>query len=188
MTAAKKEGAVYRIDRKGKLFICNREGLVLTAYQDGPHMSIGIGSNDPTLRDGDTITVKEAFERFARDIADRERLLSQRITLEPTQEQFNALFSLFYQSGWRNILDLLVMHNHGAEPAVVGRAFANPKRCTNKAGAFLRGLEKRRQLEGKLYAIGEYEDDLETVPFYRGNPRDRATKQEEYTVTLEDLP
>jgi len=134
------------------------------------------------------ITIKEAFQRFDRDISDREKLLSKRITREPTQEQFNALFSCFYQGGWRNVPALIDMHNVGADPAQIGRAFADYKRCTNKAGKFLRGLEKRRQAEGKLYATGEYEDDLETVPFYRGDPRDRATRQEEYTVTLEDLP
>ena len=68
MTPVRKDGNVYKLDRNGKLFIANREALVLGAYWDGKHMSIGMGSNDPTLKAGDTITISEAFERFEDDI------------------------------------------------------------------------------------------------------------------------
>lgn len=188
MKSARKDGNGYHIDRNGKLFIANREALVLAAYQDGPHMSIGIGSNDPTLSPGDTITIKEAFERFARDIAPREKQLSRRLTREPMQEEFNALFSCFYQSGWRNVPGLIQLHNDNAPLLTIEAAFSAPGRCTNAAGKFLRGLQRRRQLEGRLYARGEYEEGLEEIDFFRGDPRDSATRAETYNVTLDDLP
>ena len=188
MTPVRKDGNVYKLDRNGKLFIANREALVLGAYWDGKHMSIGMGSNDPTLKAGDTITISEAFERFEDDIIPREKQLSKRITREPTQEQYNALFSCFYQSGWRNVPELIDMHNGGIDPKIIGEAFSDFKRCTNQAGTFLRGLETRRKLEGHLYATGEYEEGLEVVDFFPGDPRDKATRRGTYTVTLEDLP
>jgi GH24 family phage-related lysozyme (muramidase) len=180
--------ACYRLDRNGKLFVAHREAIALGAYQDGPHMSIGIGDNDPALKPGDRITVKQAFERFARAIGKRELELSQRIKREPTQEQFNALFSCYYQGGNRNVPGLVELHNAGADPKKVGAEFSALSRCTNKAGLFMAGLQSRRKLEGKLYAAGEYEKDLDLVSLYHGNPRDRATKVEQYRVTRLDLP
>jgi GH24 family phage-related lysozyme (muramidase) len=182
------DGTCYRLDRNGKLFVAHREAICLGAYSDGVHMSIGMGDNDPTLKPGDRITVKQAFERFARAIATRELQLSQRIKREPTQEQFNALFSCFYQGGNRNVPGLVAMHNSGADPHKVGAEFSALSRCTNKAGLFMAGLQSRRKLEGHLYATGEYEKDLDLVSLYHGNPRDRATKVEQYRVTRLDLP
>lgn len=181
------DGSVYRLDRNGKLFIAHREAIVLGAYQDGPHMSIGMGDNDPTLKPGDTITVKQAFERFARAIAIREKELSRKFTREPSQEQFNALFSCFYQSGNHFVPFLIEMHNSGDDVRVVGAAFSRPEYCT-AGGRFMRGLQKRRQLEGKLYAFSEYEPDLDMVGLFHGDPRDPDTKQEQHKVSLEELP
>ncbi|HET9535490.1 MAG TPA: hypothetical protein VFP43_09125, partial [Mesorhizobium sp.] len=91
----------YTLDKLGKLLIAKREAIVLIAYQDGEHRSIGMGSNDPSLRSGDTITVKQAFVRFAQDIARREQNLKNMFLREPSQDEFNALFSCYYQSGNR---------------------------------------------------------------------------------------
>src|SRR3982750_3643296 len=107
MTEVIDDNGVYRLDRNGKLFIAKREGIALGAYQDGRHMSIGMGSNDPNLSVGDTITIEEAMERFSRDITKRETDLSKRIEVKPTQEQFNAFFSAYYQAGTRIVPELI---------------------------------------------------------------------------------
>src|SRR4051812_23601429 len=101
MTKVKYEGGAYRLDRNGKLFIAHREGIALGAYQDGPHMSIGMGYNSPSIQVGDTITIQRAFELFASAIKVREERLSRTFHREPTQEQFNAFISCYYQSGNR---------------------------------------------------------------------------------------
>lgn len=176
---------IYRLDRNGKLFVARREGIALSAYQDGPYKSIGIGSNDPNLEDGAKITLAEAFERFARDIEGRERDLSKRFGREPTQEQFNALFSCYYQSGNKAVPTLIRMHNAGLPPAAIRDTFPLRKFCKNFKGEFMPGLYKRRVLEGTLYATGQYEDKLDVLTVWHGNPRDRATRVEEITVTDE---
>src|SRR5690242_18099770 len=103
-----------RTSRNGILFIARREALVLTAYQDGPHMSIGFGDNDPSLKPGDTITVKEAFARLQRAIAARDVMLSRHIDkrgVTPTQQQYDACASLFYQAGTDNLDAVLNVWN-----------------------------------------------------------------------------
>lgn len=180
MTEVIKDGnGIYHLDRNGKLFIAKREGIALGAYQDGRHMSIGMGSNDPNLAPGDSITIEEAFARFSNDISKRERDLSNRIHVGPTQEQFNAFFSVYYQAGTRIVPELIEMHNNHVPWEVVGEAFSDIKNCTNAHGVFMRGLKNRRVLEGKLYTYGKYEDDLNHLTIYHGNPRDPATKVEE---------
>lgn len=178
----------WRADRNVKLFIAHREAIALAAYPDGPYCSIGMGYNSPALREGDTITVKRAFELLDEAIKTREVQLSRLIKVPPTQEQFNALLSCLYQSGTRFIHDLIDMHNAKENPRVIGSAFSRPEHCTDSQGRFLEGLHNRRQLEGQLYSLGRYEDDLATVTLYLGNPKNHDTKRKSYTITLEDLP
>ena len=176
----------YTLDQRGKLLIAKREAIVLTAYQDGEHRSIGMGSNDPSLRSGDKITVKQAFERFAIDIARREQNLKNMFLREPSQDEFNALFSCYYQSGNRCVPWLVTLHNAKAPPQIVGETFSIRSFCTSKAGVYMTGLEKRRKIEGRVYASGEYEKDLWTIPLYHENPVTGA-KSVPYEAVPEDL-
>src|SRR6478609_2581425 len=124
-TAVRKDAdGIYRMDRNGKLFIAHREAIALGAYQDGPHMSIGMGYNNPSLQDGDTVTVKRAFELLNSAIAEREVKMSKKLKVPPTQEQFNALMSAYYQSGNRFVWDLVDMHNNHEDIKFIGSAFS----------------------------------------------------------------
>src|SRR6476659_2848064 len=87
------------LSRNGLLQLAGFEALVLTAYKDGEHHSIGFGSNDPKLKPGDTITAKEAFTRLKADVAKREPIVNKALKVPVTQHQFDALFSLYYQGG-----------------------------------------------------------------------------------------
>lgn len=173
------------LDRDGALLIAKREAIVLVAYQDGEHYSIGLGSNDPSLKAGDTITVAEAFARFKRDIAVREQALTDMLRVVVDQDQFNALFSLYYQSGNRNLRWLLPMINANAPKAVVAQCFPIREFSKNKAGEYMAGLEKRRRIEAAVYERGDYGEDPETVSLWRGDPR--KTKPETYRVKPGDL-
>lgn len=182
----------YHVSRSGVLFIACREALVLTAYADGPHMSIGFGSNDPKLKPGDTITAPEAFRRLKQDIAAREPGLSKRVTAPLTQQQWDALFSLHYQSGNRYMPvepraadddrpDILRLINAGK----MGEAAAAWPDCdANLAGQKSAGLRKRRVLEQAIFLRGDY-GDLTVLPYWPGDPR--KTRMQQYRVKPEDI-
>jgi lysozyme len=167
--------------RNGKLFIARREGLVLVAYPDGPHHSIGFGHNDPDLKPGDKITVKWAFNILADDLEAREKTLNKILRVPVTQAQFDALMSLMYQSGNRYIHDVVKLINAGD---FVAAANLLPECDRNLAGEKLGGLRKRRDLEQKLFQTGDY-GELNPIPFWEGNPR--TTPRGEYHVTEDDL-
>ncbi len=179
---------IYRLDRNGKLFIARREGVALGAYQDGAHMSIGMGDNDSSLKPGDTITLKQAFERLDKRLPYFEEGLSKLFTKPPTQTQFNALLSCYYNAGKRIAPALVELHNQGASPENMQTAFNRREFATNARGVWMRGLAKRRALEGALYATGKYEADLDILTVWHGDPRNPNTKTEAYKVKPEDLP
>lgn len=153
--------------RKGLLFIAAREALVLSAYQDGEHMSIGFGSNDPKLKPGDTITVKEAFERLRRDVTPRAEQVNKRLMVRVLQHEFDALFSCYYQSGTDALEEIAAAVNVKDRPSIA-RAYLNHD--TNAKGIPLDGLLKRRARELCLHLTGEY-GDIGRIPFWRGDPK-----------------
>jgi len=170
-----------RTSRLGVLFIARREGLVLTAYQDGEHKSIGFGSNDPTLKEGDTITVKEAFQRLKADIEKREKSVEKALKVPLEQHEWDALFSLFYQGGSDGLKAVAGLINDGMK-LQAAEEFLNWD--TNAAGEHKEGLMKRRRLERDLFLNANY-GDIDPIPYWEGNPRTTAMKQ--YRVTDEDL-
>jgi hypothetical protein len=147
-----------RTTRNGVLFIARREALVLSAYQDGPHMSVGFGHNNPKLRTGDTVTVKSAFRMLKADVADRETQLAKKFTYPLKSHQWDAMMSLYYQSGNRCINDIAPDH--------------------------IPGLAKRRLMERRVFESADY-GELNPIPFWKGNPRE--TKQDWYEVKEDDL-
>jgi GH24 family phage-related lysozyme (muramidase) len=182
----------YTVSRNGVLFIANREALVLTAYQDGPHCSIGFGSNSPALKLGDKITVKHAFDLLKADIAKREAGLNKRVHISLTQAQWDALFSLHYQSGNRympvepretgdNRPDILRLIN--AEK-LDEAADSWPDCDQNLAGEHISGLRKRRLLEQGVFAHGEY-GALDLIPYWPDNPR--TTRMQQYQIQPGDV-
>jgi GH24 family phage-related lysozyme (muramidase) len=173
------------LDRDGVLLIAHSEAMVLVPYQDGEHRSIGLGSNDPNLGLFDKITVADGFARFRRDIEPRLKYLSGMLRVPVTQNQFNALFSTYYQSGNRVAPFLVALVNAKAPPQVVAECYVIPSFCTNKAGVFKPGLEKRRQLEARVFANAEYPPNMDLIKLWRSDPH--AGPPETYKVTDEDL-
>jgi GH24 family phage-related lysozyme (muramidase) len=155
------------LSRKGELFIACREAIVLVAYQDGKHMSIGLGDNDPKLKAGHEITVEESFVRFRRAIATRVNDVSRRIKTRLLQHEFDAVFSCYYQSGTDALADLAAAIHSGDKKAV-GATFL--KHDTNAEGDHMEGLLKRRAREFCLFMTGEY-GDLTQIPIFRGHPK-----------------
>jgi GH24 family phage-related lysozyme (muramidase) len=177
-----------KLSRNGLIFLTCREAIVLTAYQDGKHLSIGMGSNDPNLRPGDTITVAEAFARLKRDVTSREQIVTRSLKVPVSQQQFDAMFDLYYQNG--NKLD---GHGRRGFEHMVGLMNAGkfeaaadylPECKYNSAGEPKDGLLKRRLLEQSVFLRGDY-GDLSVIPFYRGDPR--TTPREQYHLQPGDI-
>ena len=167
--------------REGILFIGCREALVLTAYQDGPHCSIGFGHNDPHLRIGDKIGVPHAFILLRSDVAARELSLDKQLQVDVSQNQFDALVSLHYQSGNRYLPDMLSHINKGDFEAA---ADFFPQCDRNLAGEESSGLRKRRFLEQAVFVHGEY-GPLDPIPYWPDNPR--TTRMQQYALQPGDI-
>lgn len=176
---------MMRISRNGLLFIARREALVLSAYPDGPHMSVGFGHNSALLKPGDTITVKQAFDQLKLDMAEREADIAKALApgVSLTQQQFDALMSLHYQSGFRYLPAIMHFINQGHVDLAM---HLWPECDHNKAGEKLEGLHKRRLLELAVFTAGDY-GELSPIPFWRGDPRDKRIVRESYDVKEDDL-
>ena len=173
---------MMKTSRNGILFIACREGLVLTAYPDGKNNAIGFGHNSATVKPGATITVAEAFALLASDLAPREKTLNADLKVQVEQQQFDALMSLYYNTGSHYLPKLLALINAGKADEA---AALFPSCNVNAAGQVLAGLTTRRLEEQAMFTSGNY-GALGKIPFWRGNPK--TTKMATYAVQPGDLP
>lgn len=174
---------VTKVSRALKLFKARREALVLTAYSDGVHHSIGFGHNGPDVKPGSTISVKRAFELMQEDVAKREPVVRKALGNAPVeQHEFDALFDLYYQGG-SDGLDAVVPHVIKGDHQEAMREIL--KWDVNAKGERMKGLLKRCALRVAIYGAAEY-GNCNPIPYWRGDPR--ATAQDWYPVTLDDLP
>ena len=134
------------------------EGLRLTAYRDsGGIWTIGYGhtsrAGPPKVRPGMRITKLEAeeilrcdVERFARGMAEA---LGEDVMRRLNENQFGALVSFAYNIGLANFRRSSVLR-----AVKEGRVDDVPRllmRWTKAGGRRLRGLERRRRAEGRLF-------------------------------------
>lgn len=115
-------------------------GFGNTYYQDGKKV---------TLLD-DPITKEQAFEMF-KEIADRfAKAVSQSVTADINQNQFNALVSFAYNVGVANLKKstLLKLVNANPNNPQIKNEFL---KWTKANGVLLNGLLKRRNDESSVY-------------------------------------
>lgn len=179
-----------RVSREGALQIAQREAFVPVAYPDGwhdpktkkrPKYSIGFGDN--SAKAGDTIELKEAFERFNLALALRTGIILKKIKVDLTQQQLDALVSLYYQGGNLKLDPVARLLNAGDYDGAAD-LFLNDKMATNKDGEFMPGLKKRREREHAIFTKCDY-GDVGWVWKYAGNPA--AGRRERYDVKDGDL-
>lgn len=164
----------------GMLFIARREALVLVPYQDGTHVSVGFGRNNPQPVP-ERITAQQAVRWLMEDIRSREPIVNKTLKAEVTQNQFDALLSAYYQGGTRNLNPLAELINAGDSD---GAAELFPSLDTNRAGESKPGLRKRRVLEQAIFRDADY-GQLLPLPLWEGDPH--STKPVDYWLTWEDL-
>lgn len=168
--------------RLGVLFIAKAEALVLSAYQDGEHCSIGFGHNDPNLEEGEKITAKQAFALLKSDVKKREPELTKMLKgTTVSQQQWDAMMSLLFNRGAgvaRRVTNLVAKGKIGE----ASEEFKNWG-VTSK-GVFRPGIYARRLKEKDIFDSGDY-GDLGEVLYWIGNPR--ITKPKVYKVQDDDL-
>jgi len=179
-----------RVSREGALQIAQREAFVPVAYPDGwhdpktkrwPKYSIGFGDN--MAKRGDMIELKEAFEHFNLALAERAAIVLKKVKVDLTQQQLDALVSLYYQGGNLKLDPMARLLNAGDYDGAAA-LFLDDKMATNKDGEFMPGLKERRKREHAIFTKGEY-GDIGWVWRYAGNPA--AGRRERYDVQEGDL-
>jgi len=137
--------------------IAKHEGLRLRAYPDpatgGEPWTIGYGHTSaaglPKVLRGMVITKERAREILANDLVKFENAVEKALTVNPTQNQFDAMVSLCFNIGPANFgkSSVLKFHN-GRQFEKAAGAFA----LWNKAaGKVMAGLTARRAAERALY-------------------------------------
>ena len=134
------------------------EGCSLKAYVDpgtgGEPITIGYGCTNPgVLKLGDTCTQDEAnqmlIDRLRKEFEPGVSLLA----ISATQQQFDALVSLSYNIGLKNLRSSTVLkrHNAGDYPGAAD-AFLMWNRAN---GNVMKGLQRRRYAERSVYLGGD---------------------------------
>ena len=142
-----------KISAQGIALIKSFEGCRLEAYPDpatgGEPFTVGVGHTGPEVHEGMTITEEQADAYLASDLERFERCVSEALTAEITQAQFDACVSLAFNIGCGNFNKSSVCrYLNAGEPAKAQEAFA----LWNKAeGKVMAGLTRRRAAEAELF-------------------------------------
>lgn len=137
------------INSAGLDIIRDFEGLRLTAYRDPVGiLTIGYGHTGPDVFAGKSITQAEAESILKADLARFEKAVSG-LAPKATDNQFSAMVSLAFNIGEGAFgkSTLLKLHNAG-DYAGAQKQFS---RWVHAGGKRLKGLERRREAEAKLY-------------------------------------
>lgn len=89
-----------KLDQAGRHFIEQNEGLRLHVYHDsGDVLTIGYGHTGKKVHLDMQITEEEADKLFSHDVEWAERAVNTYVTIEITQNQFNALVDFVFNLG-----------------------------------------------------------------------------------------
>lgn len=126
------------------------EGLSLTSYKDsGKVLTIGYGHTGKDVLEGQEITVETAKGLLSKDIDTTFRAMAKAVTVDLTDNQFNALMSFCFNVGAQAFIDsTLLEYLNKKNFTKVGKEFL--KWCHVK-GRVNAGLLKRRETESTLF-------------------------------------
>ena len=149
---------IKRLDSVGRKFLQDREGLRLTAYNNGDKWTIGYGNtyykDGSSVKRGDVITKAQAETLFNDILVEFENDVAKLVVpAKLTQNQFNALVSYAYNRGSYRF----------AATKLIDMVIANPNDPNIRkqfeiewgtATKFKTALINRRKLEAELYFTG----------------------------------
>jgi len=150
---------------KGRKFIKEFEVLELTSYQDqGGVWTIGYGTirypNVRQVKQGETITEKEAEFYFVADLRNFERVINEK-GLNLSQNQFDAVAAFVYNVGANAFSKSTLLKVLRADPDNNQAVEAQFKRWIfvrkNGKATVSKGLKNRRHHEIKIYKYSDYE-------------------------------
>ncbi len=141
-----------KISQKGIDLIKQFEGINLKAYPDpgtgGEPWTIGYGHTGG-VKKGDVITQAQAEDLLRKDLIKFEAGVSNALTVETTQNQFDAMVSLAYNIGLGNFTKSTLLRKHNAKCWQCAAAQFGVWR--NAGGKVMTGLIRRRAAERELY-------------------------------------
>ncbi|MBQ7615672.1 MAG: lysozyme [Butyrivibrio sp.] len=135
-----------KISKNGIDFIKQFEGIRLKAYKAVPtekYYTIGIGHYGQDVKEGMTITEKQAEDLFKKDVERFEKYVEQ-TGLQLNQNQFDALVSFTYNCGPGTLKKLI----NGRTLKEIPDAMLN---YNHSGGKELAGLTRRRKAERELF-------------------------------------
>ena len=135
---------------KGLELIKRFEGLKLSAYYcPGGILTIGYGHTGKDVFQGQRITVQQAEDLLRKDVERFEKAVERLVTVELSQEQFDALVSFTYNLGEGSLQKstLLKVLNRGEYSKAAGQF----DQWNKSGGKVLAGLVARREAEEQLF-------------------------------------
>lgn len=143
-----------KVDSAGIDLISQFEGLRLNAYDDGVKVwTIGWGTtvypNGVKVKKGDKITLEQAKQYKAHDLAKFEKAVNDAVKVPLNQNQFNALVSLAYNIGVSAFTNstLVKRLNEGNYKAAADQFLV----WINAGGKRMQGLVNRRNKEREVF-------------------------------------
>jgi lysozyme len=142
-----------RTSAAGLALIKRFEGLRTAAYRDAAGiLTIGYGHTSragaPLVREGMTITAREAEMILSRDVSAFEARVNKAVKVPLSQAQFDALVSFVFNTGRLEDTTLLKVLNRGDYAAVPAQLM----RWTRAGGKVLQGLVNRRAAEAAKWS------------------------------------
>ena len=167
-----------KMSNKGIVELVGHEGICLSKYRDSVGVwTIGVGATRTEIPDlaswplSKTITMEDAFSLLGRSLLKYEIAVSNSLTREIAQTQFDALVSWCYNVGvgytkpvrnrkgemTRNVASVIRLLNSGASGAELYRALMLYKKPPE--------IIERRRKEASLLAYGTYSNDGKALLF-----------------------
>jgi lysozyme len=154
----------------GMRLIKHFEDCVLRAYPDpatgGQPWTIGIGHTGAEVRQGDSVTLDEAYALLAQDLVKFETGVNAMVLRRLEQTQFDALISLSFNIGLGNFKGSTLLRKLNAGEDIAAQIeFLKWNRA---AGKVMKGLQRRRKAESLVFggalADAAIEEALRTYP------------------------
>ena len=159
--------AAMKISEQGIALIKSFETCKLTAYKvvdSEKYYTIGWGHYGADVKAGQTISQDEADALFLSDLSQFVKYTNTYTkTLDPNQNQFDALVSFCYNCGPKKLKELV----NGRTPEEIAEHITDSAHTKSK-GKVLNGLVRRRQEEKELFCKGS---EVKTVTIKVGSAR-----------------